>query len=112
MVELNSPCRCRIRYQHAESSSLDVSGAERMPSDSKKQQLIAFPQRVHTSYTMPIKPITGMLRRGLVLDLSVAFGLGTSFGYAFWYGYHVPAVAARDKYYSKLEDRRAANAAA
>ncbi|CZS88094.1 related to cytochrome-c oxidase chain VIIa [Rhynchosporium agropyri] len=61
---------------------------------------------------MAIKPITGMLRRGLVLDLSVAFGLGTTFGYAFWYGYHVPAVARRDAYYSKLEDRRAANASA
>jgi len=27
-----------------------------------------------------------MLRRGLVLDLSVAFGLGTSAGYLWWYG--------------------------
>merc|ERR1711964_959410 len=68
----------------------------------------SFPQRVHTSHTMSIRPITGMLRRGLVLDLSVAFGFGTSFGYAFWYGYHVPAVAKRDAYYSKLEDQRAA----
>ncbi|ATZ57127.1 hypothetical protein BCIN_14g02980 [Botrytis cinerea B05.10] len=61
---------------------------------------------------MAIKPITGMLRRGLVLDLSVAFGLGTTFGYAFWYGYHVPAVRKRDAFYAKLEDQRAANAAA
>ncbi|KAG0652932.1 Cytochrome c oxidase polypeptide VIIA [Hyphodiscus hymeniophilus] len=61
---------------------------------------------------MAIKPITGMLRRGLVLDLSVAFGLGTSFGYLYWYGYHVPAVRKRDLFYSKLEEQRAANAAA
>ncbi|CAG8975756.1 hypothetical protein HYALB_00009274 [Hymenoscyphus albidus] len=61
---------------------------------------------------MPIKPITGMLRRGLVLDLSVAGGLGTAFGYAFWYGYHVPAVRKRDAFYAKLEDQRAANASA
>ncbi|KAH8599373.1 hypothetical protein B0O99DRAFT_505071 [Bisporella sp. PMI_857] len=61
---------------------------------------------------MPVKPITGMLRRTLVLDLSVAFGLGTVAGYAFWYGYHVPAVRKRDLFYSKLEDQRAANAAA
>merc|ERR1712072_1322946 len=33
-----------------------------------------------------VKPITGMLRRGLVLDLSVAFGLGTASGYFWWYG--------------------------
>ncbi|PGH14971.1 hypothetical protein AJ80_05734 [Polytolypa hystricis UAMH7299] len=35
---------------------------------------------------MAIKPITGMLRRGLVLDLSVAFGLGATSGYLWWYG--------------------------
>ncbi|KAK4626723.1 Cytochrome c oxidase subunit 9, mitochondrial [Fulvia fulva] len=57
---------------------------------------------------MPIKPITGMLRRGLVLDLSVAFGLGTSFGYFWWYGFHVPSVRRRDQFYAKLEDERAA----
>ncbi|KAF2155826.1 cytochrome-c oxidase, subunit VIIa [Myriangium duriaei CBS 260.36] len=56
---------------------------------------------------MPAKPITGMLRRGLVLDLSVAFGLGTSAGYLWWYGYHVPAVRRRDLFYAKLEDQRA-----
>ncbi|KAH9833944.1 cytochrome-c oxidase, subunit VIIa [Teratosphaeria destructans] len=80
-----------------------------------------------------VKPITGMLRRGLVLDLSVAFGtiaytspsprgtiggfgidmkdrkgLGTSVGYFWWYGYHVPAVRRRDLFYAKLEDQRAA----
>ncbi|KXL47517.1 hypothetical protein M433DRAFT_57750 [Acidomyces richmondensis BFW] len=48
-----------------------------------------------------------MLRRNLVLDLSVTFGLGTSMGYLFWYGYHVPAVRRRDLFYSKLEDERA-----
>ncbi|KAF2099677.1 cytochrome-c oxidase, subunit VIIa [Rhizodiscina lignyota] len=59
---------------------------------------------------MPIKPITGMLRRHLVVDLAVAFGLGTSAGYLWWYGYHVPNVRHRDAYYAKLEDERAAAA--
>ncbi|KAK2809056.1 hypothetical protein FQN50_004109 [Emmonsiellopsis sp. PD_5] len=54
-----------------------------------------------------IAPITGMLRRGLVLDLSTAFGLGTTFGYLWWYGYHLPRVRARDRYYTKLEAERA-----
>ncbi|CZT21036.1 related to cytochrome-c oxidase chain VIIa [Ramularia collo-cygni] len=54
-----------------------------------------------------VKPITGMLRRGLVLDLSVAFGLGTAFGYGWWYGFHMPAVRKRDLFYAKLEDQRA-----
>ncbi|GAB1732362.1 hypothetical protein NU195Hw_g7306t1 [Hortaea werneckii] len=54
-----------------------------------------------------VKPITGMLRRGLVLDLSVAFGLGTASGYFWWYGFHMPAVRRRDLFYAKLEDQRA-----
>ncbi|KAF1825057.1 cytochrome-c oxidase, subunit VIIa [Dissoconium aciculare CBS 342.82] len=54
-----------------------------------------------------VKPITGMLRRGLVLDLSVAFGLGTAAGYLWWYGFHIPNVRHRDLYYQKLEDKRA-----
>ncbi|TVY88487.1 hypothetical protein LAWI1_G003187 [Lachnellula willkommii] len=75
---------------------------------------------------MPIKPITGC--KAGVLGLGPKFqlemgrgkpwltpsyaGLGTSFGYLFWYGYHVPAVRKRDLFYSKLEDQRAANAGA
>ncbi|OBT99754.1 hypothetical protein VE01_02234 [Pseudogymnoascus verrucosus] len=58
---------------------------------------------------MAIKPITGMLRRGLVLDLSIAFGIGGATGYAFWYGYHMPIVHRRDAYYAKLEEKRVAN---
>ncbi|KAK2747987.1 hypothetical protein FQN57_001578 [Myotisia sp. PD_48] len=59
-----------------------------------------------------IKPITGILRRGLVLDLSTAFGLGTTSGYLWWYGYHLPRVRARDFYYAKLEKQRAEDLAA
>jgi cytochrome c oxidase subunit 7 len=54
-----------------------------------------------------IAPITGILRRGLVLDLSTAFGLGTTFGYLWWYGFHLPRVRARDTYYARLENDRA-----
>ncbi|CAP92646.1 Cytochrome c oxidase subunit 7A [Penicillium digitatum PHI26] len=49
-----------------------------------------------------------MLRRGLVLDLSTAFGFGTTFGYLWWYGYHLPRVRERDTYYARLEAERAA----
>ncbi|RMZ85461.1 hypothetical protein DV737_g863, partial [Chaetothyriales sp. CBS 132003] len=48
-----------------------------------------------------------ILRRRLVLDLSIAGGLGTTFGYLWWYGYHLPRVRARDNYYIKIEDERA-----
>ncbi|KAF2493223.1 cytochrome c oxidase family protein-like protein [Lophium mytilinum] len=57
---------------------------------------------------MAIKPITGMLRRGVVLDLSVATGIGLTAGSFWWYGYHVPAVRHRDAFYQKIEDERAA----
>ncbi|KAF2875629.1 cytochrome c oxidase family protein-like protein [Massariosphaeria phaeospora] len=56
---------------------------------------------------MAIKPITGMLRRSVVLDVSVGLGLGLTSGYAWWYGYHVPAVRHRDAFYQRLEDERA-----
>ncbi|KAF2859182.1 cytochrome c oxidase family protein-like protein [Piedraia hortae CBS 480.64] len=56
---------------------------------------------------MALKPVTGMLRRGLVLDLAVAFGLGTSMGYFWWYGLHIPLVRRRDFFYDKLENERA-----
>ncbi|RPA88160.1 cytochrome-c oxidase, subunit VIIa [Ascobolus immersus RN42] len=57
---------------------------------------------------MAIAPIVGRLRRGLIMDLSVAFGIGTAAGCYFWYGYHVPAVRTRDAFYAKLEKERAA----
>lgn len=47
--------------------------------------------------------LVGKLRKQLIVDLSVAFGLGITGGYAFWFGYHIPAVRKRDAYYAKLE---------
>jgi hypothetical protein len=35
--------------------------------------------------TMAIAPITGMLRKRFWVDMSCALGLGTAFGYAYWY---------------------------
>ncbi|KAK3942913.1 hypothetical protein QBC46DRAFT_339166 [Diplogelasinospora grovesii] len=55
-----------------------------------------------------IKPITGMLRRNLILDIGLALGVGFAFGNAYWYGYHMPRTNKRDNYYKKLEDERAA----
>ncbi|CAI4215695.1 unnamed protein product [Parascedosporium putredinis] len=60
---------------------------------------------------MAIKPITGMLRRNLIMDLSIALGLGTVMGTAFWYGYHMPRTNKRDAFYAKLEQERAAEKA-
>jgi cytochrome c oxidase subunit 7 len=72
-------------------------------------------------------------QQGRLIDDFAYIGLGISFGYLFWYvstpkalvviessrinkrcryGYHVPAVRRRDAFYTKLEDKRAADAAA
>ncbi|KAH8157501.1 hypothetical protein CIB48_g10743 [Xylaria polymorpha] len=39
---------------------------------------------------MAVKPITGMLKRGLVVDLAIALGIGMTMGSAYWYGFHMP----------------------
>ncbi|KAK2062124.1 cytochrome c oxidase subunit COX9 [Colletotrichum caudatum] len=57
--------------------------------------------------TTAIKPITGMLRRNLVLDLGIALGLGFAMANVYWYGYHMPRTNARDSYYVKLEQQKA-----
>ncbi|KAK3305157.1 uncharacterized protein B0T15DRAFT_531488 [Chaetomium strumarium] len=57
---------------------------------------------------MAIRPITGMLRRALITDLGIAFSIGFVMANGFWYGYHVPRTVARDNYYRKLEETRAA----
>ncbi|KJZ72475.1 Cytochrome c oxidase subunit 7A [Hirsutella minnesotensis 3608] len=57
---------------------------------------------------MAIAPITGMLRRRLVLDLAIGLGSGFAMANWYWYGYHVPRTNARDAYYTKLEEQRAA----
>ncbi|KAB5571799.1 hypothetical protein GE09DRAFT_1216418 [Coniochaeta sp. 2T2.1] len=54
-----------------------------------------------------IKPITGILRRNLILDLGIGCGVGFIFGSAYWYGYHMPRTNARDNFYKKLEEQRA-----
>lgn len=37
-------------------------------------------------------------------------GLGTAFGYLWWYGFHIPRVRKRDQFYAKLEEQRASEA--
>ena len=67
------------------------------------------PPRTPGSYQVKnLPPIVGKLRRQILLDISVAFGIGLTMGYLFWYGYHVPAVRRRDIFYERLEKERIA----
>ncbi|KAL7421175.1 Cytochrome c oxidase subunit 7A [Cryptotrichosporon argae] len=52
---------------------------------------------------MPVAPIVGKLRKRLITDLTMALGLGTAGGYAFWYGVHLPMMKKRDDFYLKYE---------
>ncbi|PNY29571.1 Cytochrome c oxidase subunit 7A [Tolypocladium capitatum] len=56
---------------------------------------------------MAIKPITGILRRRLILDLTIGLGAGVAMANWFWYGFHMPRTNLRDAYYNKLEEKRA-----
>ncbi|KAF2675010.1 cytochrome c oxidase family protein-like protein [Microthyrium microscopicum] len=56
---------------------------------------------------MAVAPITGMLRRRIILDLSIAGGLGVVGASYWWYAYHVPNVRHRDAFYIKIEKDRA-----
>ncbi|KAF8347871.1 cytochrome-c oxidase subunit VIIa [Amanita rubescens] len=57
---------------------------------------------------MPIAPITGKLRKQFWLDVGLAFSLGISSGYAYWYGSHLKSLERQESYYVNLEKQRVA----
>lgn len=56
---------------------------------------------------MPIAPITGKLRKRVLLDLSASLGLGTAAAYGWWYGYHIPKMRHQQNVYAKINAARA-----
>ncbi|KAH7324485.1 hypothetical protein B0I35DRAFT_475728 [Stachybotrys elegans] len=60
---------------------------------------------------MAIKPITGMVRRQLILDLGIGLGIGFAMANVWWYGFHVPRTNARDAFYIKQSQKEAAERA-
>ncbi|QUC20461.1 uncharacterized protein UV8b_04702 [Ustilaginoidea virens] len=56
---------------------------------------------------MPAAPITGILRKRLIVDIGVGLGAGFAMANLFWYGFHMPRTNARDDFYTKLEAERA-----
>jgi len=59
---------------------------------------------------MPIRPITGKLRKRFWLDIGAGLALGITGGYAYWYGVHLKSLERQENYYLKLERERANSA--
>ncbi|ODQ67887.1 cytochrome c oxidase subunit 7A [Nadsonia fulvescens var. elongata DSM 6958] len=55
-----------------------------------------------------IKPITGTLKRRIIIDISVGFGLGGAMASAWWWGFHQPMVAKRDAWYIENDKAKSA----
>ncbi|KAI1467776.1 cytochrome-c oxidase, subunit VIIa [Daldinia caldariorum] len=56
----------------------------------------------------PIFPGLQISYKGGILANSKIAGLGSIFGSLYWHGYHMPRTYARDNFYRKLEQERAA----
>lgn len=57
---------------------------------------------------MAIAPITGTLRRKIITDISVGFGVGFVFATWYWYAEHKPLAAKREAFYAQLKAQKEA----
>lgn len=57
---------------------------------------------------MPIAPITGTLRRKIITDITVGFGVGGVMAGLYWYYEHKLLVDKRDAFYAKLKAQKEA----
>lgn len=57
---------------------------------------------------MAIAPITGILTKKIVVDVSIGFTIGITAASYWWWGFHKPMVAQREDYYAKLAKQAAA----
>lgn len=52
---------------------------------------------------MAIAPITNTLRRKIITDISIGFGVGFVMATSYWYYEHKPLVKKREAYYEQLK---------
>ncbi|OBA22894.1 cytochrome-c oxidase, subunit VIIa [Metschnikowia bicuspidata var. bicuspidata NRRL YB-4993] len=57
---------------------------------------------------MAIAPITGTLRKKIITDISVGFGIGFLLAGLYWRYEHMPIVQKRDAFYAKLKAEKEA----
>jgi len=60
---------------------------------------------------MAIAPITGTLKRKIIVDVSTGFVLGLGFASYWWWGFHKEKVDKREAYYAKLAAQKQQEAA-
>jgi len=97
-----------VREGEKEPRNGEITLPERTVESRPRQRGKKKETNPEANADMTIAPITGRLKKQLIMDLSIALGIGTVAGYAFWYGYHVPTVRHRDAFYAKLEQEKAA----
>lgn len=56
-----------------------------------------------------IAPITGTMKRRIIVDISVGFAIGGVMG-AIWWGAHKKMVNTRENYYAALAEKKRAEA--
>jgi cytochrome c oxidase subunit 7 len=52
---------------------------------------------------MAIAPITGILKKKIITDITIGFVCGFGLAAAYWEFEHMPIVRKRDAYYAKLK---------
>ena len=51
---------------------------------------------------MAIAPITGTLKKRIILDIALGFSIGGTMASYWWWGYHKKLINRREDYYAKL----------
>ncbi|ODV59009.1 cytochrome c oxidase subunit VIIa [Ascoidea rubescens DSM 1968] len=57
---------------------------------------------------MPIAPITGTLKKRMIVDIGLAFVIGSAGASYWWWGFHQNAVETREAWYAAQAERRKA----
>ncbi|CAI1902107.1 hypothetical protein SEUBUCD646_0D01770 [Saccharomyces eubayanus] len=55
---------------------------------------------------MAIAPITGTIKRKVIMDMIIGFSLGGAMASYWWWGFHMDKINKREKFYAELAERK------
>lgn len=55
---------------------------------------------------MAIAPITGTIKRRVIMDIVLGFSLGGVMASYWWWGFHMDKINKREKFYAELAERK------